>query len=166
VSTAIVVPGNGAVSRDGVYRVSKRCLGLVGRAEALAVELEPQAVLFTGAGRSGSPSEAEQMRAAWQGPPVELVVEPSARNTAENAARTLPLLLERGIDRAVVVSARLHGFRVRFFFSRVYGTHGVETAFVSVGRVPSPREVGWELVALPFRRRHLHAAENELGRTT
>ena len=38
------------------------------------------------------------MRAAWRGPDVELVVEPTASITAENAARTLPLLVERGVD--------------------------------------------------------------------
>ena len=46
------------------------------------------------------------MRAAWQGPAVELVVEPTASITAENAARTLPLLLERG-DRAAPSSSAL-----------------------------------------------------------
>ena len=39
------------------------------------------------------------MRDAWRGPAVELVVEPTARHTAENAARTLPLLLERDVGR-------------------------------------------------------------------
>ena len=34
------------------------------------------------------------MKAAWRGPDVELVVEPTAAVTAQNAARTLPLLLE------------------------------------------------------------------------
>ena len=39
------------------------------------------------------------MRDAWRGPAVELVVEPSASVTAENAARTLPLLVSRGVER-------------------------------------------------------------------
>ena len=163
--TAIVVPGNGARQRDGSYRISTRCLGLVARAQRLAEELDPLAVVFTGAARGGGPSEAEQMREAWQGPPVELVVEPRARNTAENAARTLPLLLERGVERAVVVCARLHGARVRFFFAGVYGSRAIETSVVPVGRLPTPGEVAWELAAFPLRRRHLRAAETELGRS-
>ena len=38
-------------------------------------------------------------------------VEPTARTTAENAARTLPLLVELGVRRAVVVCAPLHFVR-------------------------------------------------------
>ena len=69
------------------------------------------------------------MLAAWRGADVELVVEPTAAVTAQNASRTLPLLLERGITRAVVVCTRLHGRRARFFFSRLYGPAGIDTSF-------------------------------------
>ena len=161
-STAVVIPGNGVLGRDGVYRLSERCLRLVAHAELLAAELEPRAVVFTGTAWGHGPTEAEQMRSAWQGPGVELVIEPTARMTAENASRTLPLLLARGVDRAVVLSGRLHSFRVRYFFSRVYGSRGIETSFVVAGGPPTAREIGWELVAFPLRRRHLSAAETEL----
>ena len=158
-STAIVVPGNGAVGRDGVYRISKRCLRLVAAAERLAAELVPRAVIFTGAR-----SEAEQMRDAWRGPEVDLVLEPTARRTAENASRTLPLLLERGIDSAVVVCGRTHSLRARFFFTRIFGGAGIETRFRVVGRLPWPTELAWELAAFPLRRRHLARARRELER--
>jgi hypothetical protein len=35
-TTAIVVPGNGVLGRDRVYRLSSRCLSLVRKAERLA----------------------------------------------------------------------------------------------------------------------------------
>ena len=95
-SVAIIVPGNGAVGRDGVYRITDRCVAMVAGAARLAEEFEPAAVVFTGWSPSGGLTEAEQMRDVWAGPAVELVVEPTARTTAQNAARTLPLLLERG----------------------------------------------------------------------
>ena len=106
VRTAIVVLGNGG-RRRGSPSITRACLELVREAERLAANQAVDVVVLTGGSRGG-PSEAEQMRAAWQRPAVELVVEPTAWITAENAARTLPLLLERGIERAVVVCAPLH----------------------------------------------------------
>ena len=87
VRTAVVVPGHHA--RD-------RCLHLVREAERVVAEAPVEVVVFSGRSRRGALSEAEQMRAAWRGPDVELIVEPTASVTAENASRTLPLLLERG----------------------------------------------------------------------
>ncbi len=162
--TAIVVPGNGRVARDGVYRISTRCRRLVREAEQLAERLGAETVVFSGWSPAGGSSEAEQMRDAWSGPDVELVVEPTATLTAENAARTLPLLVERGIERAVVVCAPLHLYRTRFFFSRLYGRLGIETDFRVVRVTPSPHALAWELVALSVRRAQLRAAEAEVAR--
>jgi uncharacterized SAM-binding protein YcdF (DUF218 family) len=148
-----------------MYRISPVCRLQVREAERLAVERSVQAVLFTGWSRGNGLSEAEQMRDAWDGPDVELVVEPEATVTAENASRTLPLLLERGIGRALIVCAPLHLYRTRYFFSRLYGPRGIETEFHAVRVVPGVRAAIWELGALPLRRRHLRAAEAELTRT-
>jgi uncharacterized SAM-binding protein YcdF (DUF218 family) len=103
------------------------------------------------------------MRELWRGPETELVVEPTAATTAQNAARTLPLLLERGIGRAVVVSAPLHGYRVRWFFGRLYETHGIETSFHAPRMAPTPFALAWELGALTVRSRQLRAAQAELA---
>jgi uncharacterized SAM-binding protein YcdF (DUF218 family) len=162
--TAIVVPGNGRFERDGTYRVSRRCLALVREAERLAERLPATAVVFSGWSRGSGVSEAEQMAAAWRGPDVELVVEPTATVTAENAARTLPLLVERGIERAVVVCAPLHLYRTRFFFTRVYALAGIATAFRVARVAPSPHALAWELVALSVRRAQLRAAVAEVAR--
>jgi uncharacterized SAM-binding protein YcdF (DUF218 family) len=150
VSIAVVVPGH---SRRG--RVSRRCLRLVAAAAAIADELGAGVVVFSGLG------EAEAMRTAWPGrTDLELVVEPTARITAENAARTLPLLRERGVTRAVVVCGRTHAARVRFFFRTLYSRYGVETEVRPVGLAVHPgslvREMGAALVA-GRQRRAAHA---------
>jgi uncharacterized SAM-binding protein YcdF (DUF218 family) len=162
VGTAIVVPGNGATAQDGVYRISSSCLRLVREAERLAEVLPAEAVVFTGWAPAGGSPEAEQMRAAWQGPNVELVVEPTAAVTAQNASRTLPLLLERGLRRAVVVCTPVHSYRTRFFFSRLYGAAGIETDFRVAPVALSPFALVWELLALPVCRLQLRVARAEL----
>src|SRR5262249_14523059 len=114
--TAIVVPGH---ARRG--RISDVCISLVRESERIAASTHVDTVVFSGGSVRGGAPEAEQMRDVWRGPGVELVVESTASVTAENAVRTLPLLLERGIERAIVVCAPLHLYRARFFFSRLYG---------------------------------------------
>jgi uncharacterized SAM-binding protein YcdF (DUF218 family) len=161
---AIVVPGNGSFERDGGYRISRGCRRLVADAERLAERLDPRAVVLSGWSPVAGPSEAEQMRDAWMGPDVELVVEPTAALTAENATRTVPLLLERCVRRAVVVCAPLHSFRTRLFFRRVYGRFGIATELEVVRMSPSAHGLAWELAALPFCRRQLRAADVETRR--
>jgi uncharacterized SAM-binding protein YcdF (DUF218 family) len=163
VSAAIVVPGN-EVRVDGVWRISGACLMLVREAERLAASGAASVVVFTGWSRGGEPSEAEQMRDAWRGRELELVVEPSASVTAENAARTLPLLVARGVQRALVLCTPWHRHRTRFFFSRLYALGGVEA---EVRAVPGPlgvRSFAHEVAALPLARRQLRAAQAELAR--
>ena len=92
VSLALVVLGSSRRDRAGVYRISRACRRVVARAAQLAEELEPRVVVFSGWSPNGGPSEAEQMQNLWRGPELELVLEPTASTTAENAARTLPLL--------------------------------------------------------------------------
>jgi uncharacterized SAM-binding protein YcdF (DUF218 family) len=164
--TAIVVPGHSTAGFDGVYRISRRCLRLVAEAERVARLVSPEVVIFTGRSPDGGPSEAEQMRAVWRGPQVELVAEPTARITAENAARTLPLLLDRGVERAVVVCTPSHLVRVRFFFGGLYAAHGVRTRFSVAPVLPSPTAIARELFALPLCRRQLRAARAELERAS
>src|SRR3954449_4576057 len=74
--TAIVVPGHGRRGRDGVYRISATCLGLVREADRISGVAPIEAVVFSGWSPIGGTTEAEQMREAWQGGEVELVVEP------------------------------------------------------------------------------------------
>jgi uncharacterized SAM-binding protein YcdF (DUF218 family) len=151
---AVVVPGHGHTARDGVRRISPRCLGLVREAETLLADV----VVFSGR------NEAEQMRDAWRGPDVELVVEPTARTTVENATRTLPLLLERGVSEAVVVCAPTHVVRVALFFGRIYGARSIDV-HLHTARLPvTPRAIAWELAALPLVPAQLRIARTELDR--
>ncbi|MFL5969266.1 MAG: YdcF family protein [Gaiellaceae bacterium] len=157
--TAIVVPGHATRGR-----ISTLCVALVREAERIAAAMPVDAVVFSGWAPQGGESEAEQMRAAWRGPAVELVLERTAAVTAENAARTLPLLLERGIDRALVVCAPLHVYRARFFFGRLYAARGIATEF-RVAPVPRTlRSLVWELGAATAVRRQLRRARAELHR--
>ena len=162
--TAIVVPGHGDVDPEGTHRITRRCLRLVHEAERLVTAGGADVVVFSGWSSTGGPSEAEQMRDLWSGPDVELVVEPTARNTAENASRTLPLLGERGIERAVVVCTPTHLARTRLLFGRLYRGAGVELAFRAVAVAPSLRSIAWELAAFPFLPAQLRAARAELAR--
>lgn len=138
------------------------CLALVREGERVAASRAVEVVVLTGGSRGGGPSEAEQMYAAWAGPDVELVVEPTASITAENAARTLPLLVERGIGRVVVVCAPLHVYRTRFFFSRLFEPRGILTSFHVAAVAQGARAFVWEVAAAPLCRRQLRAARAEL----
>ncbi|HEX6699325.1 MAG TPA: YdcF family protein [Gaiellaceae bacterium] len=146
---AIVVPGASARTPHG-WTLSAGCLACVAAAAPLAEEHGAAAVVFTGYAPRGGATEAELMREAWRGQGgVEVVLEPLARNTAENAARTLPLLQKRGIDSAIVVCSWIHQARVRFFFTRLYRDAGIRTRIVAVKAPLSPRAVLWELAAAP-----------------
>jgi DUF218 domain len=151
--TALVVPGH---SRGG--RVSARCLGLLRVAAELAERGGPDVVVFSGNG------EAEAMLAAWPGRrDVQLVVETTARTTAENACRTLPLLVERGVTHATVVCAPLHLPRVRYFFGGLYARFGVGCEVRVAWSTPTPAALAWELAALAVMVRQRRAALAELG---
>ena len=139
---AIVVPGS------TVARVRER---LVREAERTAVAVGAQVVVFSGA------SEADPMRDSWRGPDVELVVEESATTTAENAANTLPLLLERNVHEAIVICAPAHFIRARWIFRRIYGAHGVAVRFRLARIAPTPGAIAWELGASIVARRQVRA---------
>jgi glucosamine-6-phosphate deaminase len=110
------------------HRISRESLGRVQRAEWVAQSRPTRAVVLTGFTSTGGLSEAEQMRAAWRLASVPALLEVAGRNTAGNAACSLPIVLALGGVRevTVVTSAwhvrapymfapwRRHGLRVRF----------------------------------------------------
>ncbi len=161
---AIVVLGSSMSIRDGTYRISRSCRRLVAEAERAAARLGSRIVVFSGWSPDDGLSEAAQMRALWRGPDAELVVEETASTTAENAARTLPLLLERGVTHAVVVCTPLHLLRARWIFRNVFGRHGVAVEFHTARVAPTPGAVVWELGALTAVGRQVRAAQSELER--
>jgi uncharacterized SAM-binding protein YcdF (DUF218 family) len=163
----IVVLGYDEIGEDGAHRISAICRAGVRRAEALAAESSPLAVILTGWSSNGGPSEAEQMRDAWQGRwDVPLLVEPHAVNTAENAVRSLGLI--SGIAQAeevVVVCSVRHALRVHFFFDGLYERHGYRVAYRYVVR-PAPSPALWAHEASSITRmvRDRRAALGLLGR--
>jgi uncharacterized SAM-binding protein YcdF (DUF218 family) len=103
------------------------------------------------------------MLAAWPGRrDVDLVAESTAATTAQNASRSLPLLLERGVTEATVVCAASHARRVRYFFDRVYTAAGLRVQVTAVPMSRTPVAIAWELGAVTVQRRQLHAALAEL----
>lgn len=132
---------------------------LVAAAERAASDLQIETVIFSGAPNGSGPSEAEQMRSLWDGPAdVEVVLEETASTTAENAVRTLPILLERRIGDAVVICSPLHFPRARWMFRRVYGEHGIAVRFQLARDLPTPGALLWELGAFAVAARQVRAA--------
>jgi|GraSoiStandDraft_4_1057263.scaffolds.fasta_scaffold605724_2 uncharacterized SAM-binding protein YcdF (DUF218 family) len=130
-------------------RVRRR---LVAAAERIARVTAAETVVF-----SGWSGEAAHMRDLWRGPDVELVLEEGAATTAQNASHALPLLLERGIDRVVVVCAPTHLPRARWIFRRILAPHGVAVRFAAARVVPTPGALAWELAAVSVAARQVQA---------
>lgn len=90
-SPAIVVPGAGCVDGRGRYLLSASADGRLTAAEALAASDPRALVILSGwSGGHADVSEAEQLRAAWNGPSnTPLLLDPAARTTAENAVNAV-----------------------------------------------------------------------------
>ena len=79
----IVVLGYHEIGDDGSHGISSICRAAVRRAEQIAAEVPPRAVIFTGWTSNGGPAEADQMAEEWKGRrDVALIREPQAVNTA------------------------------------------------------------------------------------
>src|SRR4051812_39887259 len=132
----LLVLGYHEIGDDGRHRISPVCKAALRRAEALAAEAPPRAVIFTGWSSSGGPAEADQMAQEWKGPrDIALFREPHAVHTAQNAVRSLALLQRiEGASELVVVCSIRHFPRVRFLFDRLYRRHGYATHYRYVVR--------------------------------
>jgi hypothetical protein len=105
------------------HRISHESHERLHRAEQLVRRKPTRAALLTGYTATGGLSEAEQMALAWRDPAVPFLLEVAGRNTAENATRSLPLLLALGgVRRVSVVTSAWH-VRTSWFFApyRRYG---------------------------------------------
>ncbi len=140
----IVVLGYHEFGDDGSHGISEICRAGVRRAEALAVRVQPRAVIFTGWSSTGGPSEADQMAASWAGPDdVELIRETTAANTAENAVRSLEVLRGLGDPADVIVVCSIRHFpRVRYLFSAPFRRHGYTVRYRYVAS-PMPSAALW-----------------------
>lgn len=107
------------------HRISHESFERLHRAERLVRRRPTRAVLLTGYSATGGLSEAEQMALAWRDPAVPFLLEVAGRDTAENATRSLALLLALGgVHRVSVVTSAWH-VRAPWFFAP-YGRYGLE----------------------------------------
>jgi DUF218 domain len=121
---AIVVLGHREPGISAEHRVSEHSHARLARAEAICRRDPPRVVVLTGWTSTGGLSEAEQMARWWTLPDVPLLLEVAGRDTAENASRTLPLLLALGDVRHVTVVTSAWHLRTRYFFAP-YRRHGL-----------------------------------------
>jgi glucosamine-6-phosphate deaminase len=99
------------------HRISPQSHARLRAALRLARGTPVRAAVLTGYTSAGGLSEAEQMKAAWDEHEAPALLEVAGRNTAENASRSLPLLLALGEARRVTVVSSAWHFRVPWFFA-------------------------------------------------
>jgi glucosamine-6-phosphate deaminase len=139
------------------HRISRESLGRVQRGEWVAQRRPTRAVVLTGYTTTGGLSEAEQMRAAWRLPGVPAVLEVAGRNTAGNAARSLPIVLALGgIREATIVTSAWH-VRAPYMFAP-WRRHGLRVRFAVDWRGDWPRMLAREAHESPAARRERREA--------
>jgi hypothetical protein len=107
------------------HRASHESFERLHRAAQLVRRVPTRAVILTGYTSTGGLTEAEQMALAWSSPDVPVLLEEAGRDTAENATRSLPLVLALGgIRRVSVVTSAWH-LRAPYFFAP-YDRFGLE----------------------------------------
>ena len=131
------------------HRISVESLQRLQRAARLVRRDPVRAVVLTGYTSTGGLSEAEQMAAAWPDPHTPVVLEVAGRDTAGNAARSLPLVQALGGIRRVSVVTSFWHLRAPWLFS-YYRSRGlrVRCRYEWRGR-GWPRLLARELVCLP-----------------
>jgi glucosamine-6-phosphate deaminase len=107
------------------HRISSESRARLRHASRLAQNTPIRAVILTGYTSTGGLSEAEQMKTAWNERQAPALLEEAGRDTAENASRSLPILLALGEARRIVVISSAWHIRVPWFFApyRHLGLH-------------------------------------------
>ena len=150
------------ISRE--HRASRESYARLSKAATIVAAEPVRAVVITGYTSTAGLSEAEQMATEWPGG-APLLLEVAGRDTAENATRSLPLILALGgIERVTVVTSAWH-FRARPYFAP-YRRFGLRLDFQPdwtrggwlrmlwnelrlTPRVPRTRRGAWSAVRLP-----------------
>jgi glucosamine-6-phosphate deaminase len=120
-----IVLGHREPGVSAEHRISAHSRARMARAVALCRQTPIRAVLLTGYTHTGSLSEAEQMARDWPLADVPVLLEVAGRNTAENASRSLPIVLALGVAARVSVVTSVWHLRARFFFAP-YRAFGLE----------------------------------------
>lgn len=115
---------------------------------AAAVAGADDVVVLSGWARvPGSVSEAELMAAAWTGAAAELVVDPVARTTVENALNARDDILRVAAREVVVVTSSWHAPRAKAALRCLLRGRGITVTAVSP---PEPRHLRATLRELPL----------------
>lgn len=121
----LVVLGHREPGISPEHRISSESRARLRHASQLAPKSPIRAVILTGYTSTGGLSEAEQMKTAWDEHQAPALLEEAGRDTAENASRSLPILLALGEARHVIVISSAWHVRVPWFFApyRDFGLH-------------------------------------------
>ena len=139
----VAVLGYSAWRGDGLHPI---CAARLEAAQLAAAGAD--AVLLSGwSRRRHRPSEAELMRAAWNGPDVTLLADGDARTTAGNARAVAAAARELGADEVVVVTSSWHARRARLLVRAALG-QDVALRVVTPPKSRPPHLVGRELAVL------------------
>jgi uncharacterized SAM-binding protein YcdF (DUF218 family) len=128
---ALVVLGHREPGISPEHRISDESRARLRHAADIARDEPVRAAVLTGWTRSGGLSEAEQMLTSWDDADTPALLEVAGRDTAENATRSLPLLLATGVIRRVTVVSSAWHVRTRWFFAP-YRRYGLRVDFSSV----------------------------------
>jgi hypothetical protein len=118
-----IVLGHREPGISAEHRISAHSPTRLARAIRLCQETPIRAVVLTGYTHTAGLSEAEQMAPEWPLADVPVLLEVAGRNTAENASRSLPIVLALGVaDRVSIVTSLWH-LRAPYFFApyRAFG---------------------------------------------
>ena len=126
---AVVVLGHREPGISTEHAISDHSRARLRRAEELCLGDDVRAVVLTGYTHTGGLSEAEQMGREWVIADVPTLLEVAGRDTAENASRSLPIILATGAIRRVAVVTSAWHVRAPFFFAP-YRRHGLEVDLV------------------------------------
>jgi len=121
----LVVLGHREPGISPEHRISYESRARLRHARRLAERNPYRAAILTGYTSTGGLSEAEQMKGAWDDRAAPALLEVAGRNTAENASRSLPLILALGDVRRVVLVTSAWHLRAPWFFAP-YRRFGLE----------------------------------------
>jgi vancomycin permeability regulator SanA len=116
-----IVLGHREPGISAEHRISAHSRARLSRAVRLCRSTPVRAVVLTGYTHTGGLSEAEQMQREWPLVDVPVLLEVAGRNTAENASRSLPIVLALGVAKRVSVVTSLWHLRAPYFFAPYRG---------------------------------------------
>src|SRR5439155_23153196 len=145
----LVVLGHREPGISAEHRISAESRARLRHAEAIARRLPVRAAVLTGYTSTDGLSEAEQMKATWDEGRAPALLEVAGRDTAENASRSLPIILAIGEARHVIVVSSAWHLRVPWFFAP-YRKFGLRVSYRASFRHGNwPRMLRKELRQMP-----------------